>query len=201
MPHALADSRRAARTAFHRADHAKLERACAAILADAPEDAEARRLLGRAALRDLRPHDAAAFFRQAAARAPNEPGTWTDLARALLELGRAEEAEAHLDAAATRGVASAGLLTLLGDVRARLSRAEAAREAYETALEDAPYHGEAFRGLALAGGLGPGEPARSRAQQLTRDPDRPARAAAMAGYALAEAALREGDEDGFFAWL
>ncbi len=187
------DLRRAARAAFEADDGAKLDAACQALLARHPEDSEARRLLGRAALRDFRPDLAVTWLREAAARRPDSPGPWTDLARALKALNRAGEAEAILSAADARGVRSAPLLSQLGYLRADLERFEDAKAAFEGAIDIDPVRGDAYRGLALAGGLNAADPLRVQAERVVAKMRMEPSQAALVHHALAEAALRDGD--------
>lgn len=199
MAFARRDPRDLARAAYDKADLARLEAACASILARAPDDVEARRLMGRAHLKEDRPDRAEPWFREAAAREPGRAGVWTDLARALFELKREDEAEAILAAAAQSGVRSAALWTALGRQRLALSRAELARTAFEAAVETDEGHGDAWMGLAACGALSPDEP---RARALAKSLEAGALAAhqaAGAAYALGEAAWRAGDVSGALA--
>lgn len=198
MPAPLADLRRTARAAFEKRDAAKLERACRAILDASAEDVEARRLLGRAALRDFWPDRAEAWFREAAARAPDNAGVWIELARTLTALRREAEAEAILAAASARGLRSAALLSLLGWLRGALGARDDARAAFELALDVDAGWADAYRGLAATQVLKAGDP---RHRQLLRfiDEKRITDAAlSSAYYALAEADRAAGDDKGFF---
>lgn len=201
MPPAPADLRRAARAAFASEDDQRLTRACEAVLRAAPQDAEARRLLGRAALRDARPERAEPWFREAAARAPYDPGAWGDLARALVEQRRVADAEAILAAAASNGVRSASMLVFLGGLRERLGRRDDARAAYEAAIDADPMSGEAHRALAYAGGLSADEPRAARLSRLVGEGALTPAAAAAALFALAEAERRSGHGEAFMALL
>lgn len=195
------DPRRAAREAFERADYERAAAACRELLAANPEDVEARRLLGRAALARQRPLEAETWLREAAARAPLDASLVLDLAHALGERRRPADAEALLAAADARGLRTPSLLAELGFLRLGLARLEGARAAFETALELDSRCGEAFRGLALAGALNPGEPGRARAERLFAEAAAPVQARASIGYALGECALREGDGERLAAVL
>ncbi len=195
----MADSldrwRAVARAAYADGDGDRLERACEIILRAAPDDLEARRLLARDALRDHRLGAAEELFRAAAAHHPARAGVWADLARALVERRALGEAEAVLAAAASRGVRSASTQTFLGRLRLALGRSDDARAAFEGALElDADY-GDAYRGLAEAGGLTTGDPWRAAAQRRLAEGRFGPRAAAAAQYALGEALWAEGEGD------
>lgn len=192
------DLRRVARFAYERSDHQKLRKACRAILEANPQDADARRLLGLAALRDSRPDLAEAWFRETTARRPDSATAWRDLACSLIELRRESEAEAILSAATARGVRSPGSLTMLGVIRARLDRDEDARSAFEAAIEVDPTRGEAYWGLADVGGLAPDDPAYAQAERLLRTDRFSPTAAVAAQFALAEANRRAGLADSFF---
>ena len=198
MAASVSDLRAAARSAYDRSAFSELETHCAAILEKSPHDVQARRLLGRAALREQRPDRAEPFLRTAAGHAGHDPALWTDLARALVDLGRAREAEAVLAAAHSRGVNSAGLLLRLGALRLNLNRAEDARDAFEAVLDGDPQNGEAYRGLAAVGALAEGGSLRPRAEALMgRNP----RDKAGVAYALAEAALSDGDVAQFWSYV
>jgi tetratricopeptide (TPR) repeat protein len=195
------DLRRTARTAFERSDHHRLKKVCRAILEADPQDADARRLLGLAALKDDRPDLAEAWLRETTARRPDSASAWRNLARALVELRREQEAEAILSAAAARGVSTSGTMTMLGAIRARLDRAEDARAAYEAAIEMDPARGEAYWGLAELGGLAVDSAAYAQASRLI-DIGRVSAAAAVATrFALAEADRRAGRVASFIARL
>lgn len=186
------DLRRAARSAYERADHGKLKKACRQILEVDPHDADARRLLGLAALKDDRPDLAEGWLRETTARRPDSASAWRNLARALVELRREREAEAILSAAAARGVSTAGLMTMLGQIRMRLDRPEDARAAFDAAVEMDPARGDAYAGLVEVGGLAVDSAAYAQATRLL-DTGRFAPAAApAAGLAVAEAERRAG---------
>jgi tetratricopeptide (TPR) repeat protein len=193
------DLRRAARFAYERADHGKLKKACRAILEADPQDADARRLLGLAALKEDRPDLAEAWLRETTARRPDSASAWRNLARALIELRREREAEAILSAAAARGVSTAGTMVMLGAIRARLDRAEDARAAYDGAIETDPTRGDAYWGLAETGGLAIDSAAYAQAEHLLRAGRFQPVAAAAAGLALAEADRRAGRLADFIA--
>lgn len=186
------DLRRAARAAFSRDDDARLAVACAQLIARVPEDVEARRLRGRAAMRALDPHAAEPWLRETAARASDDVTAWMELARAHAELGDLEHAEAALDAAVARGVCDAAVHTMMGMIRLARGRTDGARESFEAALDMDPAWAEAYRGLAACGGLDADDPYRARAEKLVAE-DSPRCAAAS--YALADAALRDGAFD------
>ncbi len=157
-------------------------------------------MLGRNALRQHRFGEAVRVLQEAVAAHPATAEAWADLARAQAERRDLPAAEACLAAAEARGVSSAAMLTFLGRLRLALDRPDDARTAYEAALDAAPDHGDAYRGLAMAGGLGPGAPWRAEAERrltLTRG----AAAGAALAYALAEAAAQEGDHAAFMAAL
>lgn len=193
------DLRRSARFAFDKADDHRLQKTCKAILDANPQDVDARRLLGLAALRDARPDLAETWFRETAARRPDSPAAWRDLARALVELRREAEAEALLAAAVARGVRTAGLLVVLGQVRERLDRTADAIAAFEAAIELDPGRGEAYWGLAKLGGLTPGDPVFVQAEERLATGGFTDAARVPARFALAEACRQAGDYEGFLA--
>jgi tetratricopeptide (TPR) repeat protein len=193
------DLRRAARSAFEREDHGRLKKACRAILEADPHDADARRLLGLAALKEDRPDLAEAWLRETTARRPDSASAWRNLARALLELRREREAEAILSAAAARGVSTAGTMILLGTIRARLDRPEDARAAYDAAIEMEPLRGDAYWGLSQTGGFAADSAAYVQAKQLLDAGRFPPAAAAAAGLAIAEADRKAGRLADFMA--
>lgn len=185
--------RAVARAAFAEERGDRLERACEAILKERPEDLEAHRLLARDALRDHRLSEAEELYRAAAAHHPTRPSAWADLARALVERRTLSEAEAVLAAAARRGVRTAATLTFLGRLRLALARPDDARNAFEGALDlDADY-GDAYRGLAEAGGLIAGDPWRAAAERRLAEGRFAPHAAAAAQYAIAQALWAEGE--------
>lgn len=193
------DLRRAARFAYEREDHGKLKKACRAILEADPHDADARRLLGLAALKEDRPDLAEAWLRETTARRPDSASAWRNLARALMELRREREAEAILSAAAARGVSTAGTMVMLGAIRARLDRPEDARAAYDAAIEMDPARGDAYWGLVHTGGLATDSAAYAQAKALLESGRLAPAAAAATGLALAEAERRAGRLDAFIA--
>ncbi len=196
------DLRRVAREAYARSDADRLRQACEGLLRASPDDAEARRLMGRMALRDQRPDLAEPWFREAAARAPDEPGAWSDLARALSDMRRDHEAEAQLAAASSRGVRSPATLTFLGQLQVVLGRIDDARATFEAALDEQPLWGEALLGLAWAGGLRVDSPRyRQTLRLMAETPELNDAPAAAALYALAEAEWREGAAEGFITRL
>lgn len=192
--HAL---RRTARAALAARDGDRLQTACDAILKASPDDAGARRLLGRRALQTFELNKAEGYLREAAARDPANPAAWAELARALVERRADTDAEAMLAAADARGVRSPGSLTFLAALRIALGRPEEARATLEAALDLDPGHGDALRWLAEMGALAPGSARHAGIlRRLSAGALSPAQSAA-ATYALAEAALTAGDEDGF----
>jgi tetratricopeptide (TPR) repeat protein len=195
------DLRRTARFAFERSDHHRLKKVCRAILEADPHDADARRLLGLAALKDDRPDLAEGWLRETTARRPDSASAWRNLARALVELRREGEAEAILSAAAARGVSTSGAMTMLGAIRARLDRAEDARAAFEAAIEMDPARGEAYWGLAEVGGLAVDTAAYAQARRLLEIGRVSAASAVATRFALAEADRRAGNVESFIARL
>jgi len=191
------DLRRSARFAFDKSDDKNLNKTCHAILDANPQDVDARRLLGLAALRNGRPDLAESWFRETAARRPDSPSVWRDLARALVDLRRDAEAEAILAAAAARGVRTAGTLSLLGKVRARLDRNEDAQTAFEAAIELDPARGEAYWGLADLGGIAAGDPIYVQAEELLAQDRFSDTGRIAARYALAEANRVSGQHSAF----
>lgn len=195
------DLRRTARFAFERSDHHRLKKVCRAILEADPHDADARRLLGLAALKDDRPDLAEAWLRETTARRPDSASAWRNLARALVELRREGEAEAMLSAAAARGVSTSGTMTMLGAIRARLDRAEDARAAFEAAIEMDPARGEAYWGLAEVGGLAVDSAAYAQAGRLLETGRVTPAASVATQFALSEADRRAGRFASFMARL
>jgi len=191
------DLRRSARFAFDKSDDKNLKKTCHAILNANPQDVDARRLLGLAALRNGRPDLAETWFRETAARRPDSPSVWRDLARALVDLRRDAEAEAILSAAVARGVRTAGTLSLLGKVRARLDRNEDAQAAFEAAIELDPTRGEAYWGLADLGGVAVGDPIYAQAEELLADERFSTTGRIAVRYALAEANRLSGEHAAF----
>ncbi len=193
--------RRAARAAFTAHDEDGLEAACEAIIQLNPSDSEARRLLGRHALRRLDLRSAETLLREAAACEPASPAAWVDLARALVDLRREAEAEAVMAAAAARGVRSAGLLTFTGVLRLALGRPDDAEDAFLGAVDADPKAGDALRWLAELGALTPGEPIFRHMVRRLKAGEFDASAQVSVLYALAEAAARAGDRDAMWAHL
>ncbi|MGD2133066.1 MAG: sulfotransferase [Maricaulaceae bacterium] len=193
------DLRRSARTAFDRTEHERLNTACQELLSVDPHDSEARRLLGLAAMRDHRPDLAEPWLRETAARKPDDASSWRALAGALAAMRRESEAEALLSAAAARGVQTAGLLVMLANLRLRLGLDAGACEAFEAAIAADPVRGEAYWGLAVAGGLTREDPIYAEAEKLIEKKRLEGAALAPVLFALAEAERRAGEADAFMA--
>lgn len=197
-PSNLDRQRRLARAAFSAGDAGTLQTACQALIDADPLNVEARRLLGRQALRDLNFPEAEHYLREAAAHDPSTPASWLDLARLLVERRRIREAEAALSAAHARGVRSPGFLTYLGVLQLAMGRHHDASEHLQSAYHMDRDHMTALRWLALIGGFHPGDRLftllndRLNTDQALSLPRR-----AMGHYALGEAALHAG-EDGLF---
>lgn len=199
QPSVIERHRRLARAAFTAHDPDALDDACQALMRAAPQDAEARKLLGRQALRDLRLDDAEHYLREAAAHDPASPTSWLDVARVQAERRRMGDAEATLAAAETRGVRSAGFMTFLGALQTALGRPEDAAQSLFTAIELDPRHARAYRILAEIGALRSDDPHCAKLETLANAPDTPTPKRAMALYALAEIAANDGDNQAFIA--
>jgi tetratricopeptide (TPR) repeat protein len=117
------------------------------ILAAAPDQVDARHLLGVIALQRGRLDEAAAEARRALALRPDHAAAHCTLAIASAQLGRQAEAEASFERAVLLQPHYIEALQGFGTLRQRQGRLEAAASLYEQALALAPDRAQCWYGL------------------------------------------------------
>jgi len=157
------------------------ERSLTNVLALAPNDPEATRLLGLVARQRGDPAKAVDCFRQVLAVWPDDSDLHTWLGVCLFSLGEVEEAIVHLRRACQLAPASAPARVNLGEALWRWAHADEAATQLREALELDPAHIPARLSLArLEAGMGRPDAARAEFREiLRRAPDN-----ANAWYAL-----------------
>ncbi len=131
-------------------DAAGAEAALASVLASAPDDEDARHLLGLVFLRRGRAAEACAEIEAAVARRPEVALFRANLGRALAAAGRLAAAEAALRGALAIAPDEADLHYDLGLVLARRGRTGEAAASCRAAIRADPRHAEAHNNLGIA---------------------------------------------------
>ena len=126
------------------------ERSLISVLALAPDNPEATRMLGTVVLRRGKHAQATECFRKALAVWPDDDDLRIGLGIALYEQGQVDEAVMHLRRACELAPASASGWFNLGEALAREGHTQEAIQALQRALDLQPAHGSARLSLARA---------------------------------------------------